>query len=120
MARQHYPLQAIDITIPSGAAVPTAGLDLLGLVIVRIVMPGTWTTANLTFSGSESLAGTYTDMYDSSGTEYTVTAAQSRRIVVPPADLLGNCFLKVRSGTSGTPVNQAADRVLTLLVRGLA
>jgi hypothetical protein len=120
MSKETYLLDAVAVTIPSGAAITANGVDLAGLIVVRIVMPGAWTAANLTFSGAETLAGTYTDMYDAAGGEYTIIASTSRRIIVPPADLLGNCFLKVRSGTSGTPVNQAADRVITLLVRGVA
>lgn len=120
MPKETYQLDAVSAVVLNGATGLSAAIDLVGLTIVRIIMPGTWTAANLTFQGSESSGGTFTNIYDSLGSEYTIVAAASRRIIVPPADLLGNCFLKIRSGTSGTPVDQTADRTLVLLVRGLA
>jgi hypothetical protein len=80
-----------------------------------IAMPSTWTTASLTFQGSAD-GVTFLDLYDSAGNEITVTAAASRLIVFHPADLCGLVALKVRSGTSGTPVNQAADRTLSVVL----
>ena len=65
----------------------------------------------LTFQTSEDDA-TYRDLYDDAGNEYTVTAAASRAIVVNPVDFYSCKFVKVRSGTSGTPVNQGASREL--------
>jgi hypothetical protein len=48
--------------------------------------------------------------------EYTVTVGgAARSIKVPFDDLLGVRYLKVRSGTSGVPVNQTADRAITLV-----
>lgn len=120
MPKQTYPTDIVTVDIASGATGLSAIVDLTGLTIVRIIMPGTWVAANLTFAASETAGGTFTNIYDALGTEYTVVAAASRRIIVPPADLLGDCHLKIRSGTSGTPVDQTATRTLTLKVRGLA
>lgn len=111
----------ITITIANGASLSSA-IDLGTLVAVgarmaAIQMPSAWTAANLTFQ--VSLDGvTYADFYDSSGTEYSVTASTSRTILVPYADFFCARFLKVRSGTTGTPVNQGADRSLILNVVG--
>lgn len=113
-----YPKLTSTVTVTIAAAGNlSAAVDLSAVAVVGIVMPAAWDAANLTFAGSETQAGTYTNVYDDAGTEYPVTAAASRRILVPPADLLGGCWLKVRSGTAAVPVNQAAERVLTLLVR---
>lgn len=120
MPKQTYPFDLVTVVIPSGATGLSAEIDLTGQTIARIIMPATWVAANLTFQGSETAGGTFTNIYDAYGTEYTVVAAASRRIIVPPSDLLGNCILKIRSGTSGTAVDQTASRTLQLLVRGLA
>lgn len=118
--KQSYPATPVNVTIPSGATGLSAEIDLVGLAVIEIVMPATWVAAALTFSGSDASGGTFTNLYDAAGGEYTVQAAASRRIKVPASDLLGDCFLKLRSGLSGAAVDQTADRVLTLKVRGLA
>ena len=85
-----------------------------GLRLNGIITPNAWTTANLTFQ--VSIDGTnYNNLYDASGNEYTVIAAASRHILLDVRAFQSFTFLKVRSGTASTPVNQGADRVLTLL-----
>lgn len=101
-------------TILSGASLSGA-IDLGPNRAFAIVMPASWTTANLTFQGSAD-GITYNNLYDDTGTEVSVTAAASQYIVVSsPAKLLGVRWIKVRSGTSGTPVNQGADRVVKIV-----
>ena len=56
-------------------------------------------------------------MYDTAAAEVTVTAAVSTFIVLDPSTYAGVKYLKIRSGTSGTPVTQSAERKITLLVR---
>lgn len=87
--------------------------------LVAIVMPAAWTAADLTFQASNDNT-TFTDLYSASGTEYTASAAADRWIAFDPADFAGVTHLKVRSGTSSVPVTQAANRVLTLIVRTVA
>lgn len=104
-----------DATIANGAALSGA-VDLQGNTIVGIQMPSSWTAANLTFQGSAD-GTTYQDVYDTSGTEVVITAAASRCIVVNPATFQALRFLKIRSGTTGTPVNQGAARTISLIVK---
>jgi len=81
-------------------------------------MPAAWTTANLTLL--VSLDGTtYNPLYDKDGVEVTIAAAASRYIQLFPGDFEGFLYLKLRSGTSGTPVTQAAERVLSVMVEEL-
>lgn len=94
----------------------SAAVDLAGCTLCRISMPSAWTTANLTFSVSYD-GTTYNDLYDQYGTEVTVTAAASRTIYLPPSEWAGIRFVKVRSGTSATPVTQEAERALILVTR---
>lgn len=45
----------------------------------------------------------------------TIAAAASRGIIVPLHDMIGFRYIKIRSGTAGTPVNQTDARTLTLI-----
>jgi hypothetical protein len=113
------PLYVQPVTISNGTSL-SAAVDLettagIGARLARIDMPAAWTAANLTFQASTD-GVTYNNLFDSSGGEYTVTAAANAAIIVPLADFIGIRFLKIRSGTSGTPVNQAADRTLQLVL----
>lgn len=112
------PLMFQDIIIPDGATGLSNAVYLHGFTPLRINMPATWTTAALTVLVSDDNV-TYRNLYDASGNEYTIQAAASRSIILPPADFAGVQYLKLRSGTSGTPVDQNGDRTLRLEVRPL-
>jgi hypothetical protein len=105
-----------DVTIASGASLSGAARLPNGHCLVGIVMPAAWTAANLTFQASEDGAA-YANLYDKNGTEITVTAAASRYIELSPSDWCAVPFLKVRSGTAASAVNQAAARTITLVTR---
>lgn len=113
-----YPIikDFVTAVIASGASLSGA-VDLRGVVLVGVNMPADWTAADLTFQATHEEAGTYQNVFDADDAEVTVQAAEDRYIVLEPAKYAGIRFLKVRSGTSGTPVNQAAARTLVLLVR---
>jgi hypothetical protein len=106
---------SLTATIANGASLSGA-VSLEGATPLAIVMPSAWTAANLTFQASED-ESTYNDMYDYAGTEVTVTAAASRHIWLSPNEWVGAKSIKVRSGTTGTPVNQGAARTITILAR---
>lgn len=96
----------------------SAAVSLGGLGVVQIVMPGAWDAAGITFQ--VSLDGvTYVDLYNNSGSEYSVVVSAGRAIILPPADLAGFNYIKVRSGTAGTPVPQTAARAITLVGKAL-
>jgi len=103
---------AIPVALAAGASLSDP-IDAGDLRAARVQIPSAWTTANLTFQ--TSIDGvTYADLYDGNATEYTIQAAASREILLPMVDFLGVRYLKIRSGTSGTPVAQAAARKLLL------
>lgn len=103
-----------SVTISSGTSL-SAAIDLGSTILFAIQIPSSWTTANITFQASAD-GVTYANLYDSTGTEVTVTAAASEFIVFSaPAPWMGIRFIKVRSGTSSTPVNQGADRALSIV-----
>ncbi len=108
----------IDVVIPNGEAISTA-VYLGTKTLVGVEMPDAWTAANLTLQAAVAETGTYNNVYDKAGTEFTITAAASRAIGLGSDDLIGiGRWIKVRSGTSGVPVNQGAARTLKLILKG--
>lgn len=106
-------------TILAGATGLSDVVDLGGYRLVGIEMPAAWTAANLTFQALSSQFNTYQNLYDDGGTEVTVTAAASRNIGFR-SDLtlllMSYRFIKLRSGTTGSPVDQTATRLLGLVL----
>ncbi len=107
-----------EVTIASGASL-TPEIDLfdssgeLGRLEI-IQMPATWTAANLTFQIADASGGTFNNQYDDEGNEAVVVADASRSIDINSDITKGMRYIKIRSGTSGTPVNQGAARTLKL------
>lgn len=103
-------------------------LDLRSHRIVGLVMPATWTAAKITFQGAAlpanqraSTAGVepLQDVFDSGGTEVQLTVTQGHFVVLTEAhrQALGALArVKLRSGVTGTPVDQAADRLVTVVL----
>ena len=110
--------KVLTATIANAASL-SGEIDLEGFKLMALLMPGAWTAAALTFQASDVAGGTFLDVYDDAGTEVTATVAASRAIgldaILP--ELAAIRFLKIRSGTTGTPVNQAAARTLTLVLK---
>lgn len=81
-----------------------------------------WTDANITFDGSfddVTYGPVLADIYN---TEYVVTmpATAALKSQIVPLDLdvfAGIRYLKIRSGTAATPVNQAAARSIRIAFR---
>lgn len=90
-------------------------------IVTGINMPTSWTAADLTFQGAEKgVDGTYQNIYDSDGSELTVSAAASRAIALTPSEmdaLSAFAAIKVRSGTSASAVAQAAARTLQIVLK---
>lgn len=105
-------------TIANNTAVSDA-VSIAGAHYIGLVMPATWTGANLTFQTSHD-GVTYQNLYDDDGVEVTVQAAASRNIGIKTAALALAPwrYLKIRSGTSGTPVNQGGERTITAVLKG--
>lgn len=106
----------LNTTIASGASLSEA-IAVDWVTISGIEMPAVWTAADITFQVSNDGA-TFVDLYDSFGNEMkVVTGTGAKHIALSAGDYWSVRFLKIRSGTTATPVNQAADRVLKLTFR---
>ncbi len=102
-------------SIASGASL-SGVVDLGTYRLFGIVMdPIAWTAAAMTFQ--VSIDGTnFFNLFDDTGVEINWTVlAQQFVTVSQPAKWQGIRYIKVRSGTSATPVNQGAARTLTLI-----
>lgn len=109
----------ITTTIANAASL-SGEISLDAWTLEAIIIPAAWTTASLTFQAAEASGGTYNNIYDDGGNETTVAAAVDRYISLTGVDkeaLAAARWLKVRSGTSGSAVNQGAERTIRLVLR---
>lgn len=107
------------VTIAASGSV-TDEIDLGGYRLAAIHMPAAWTAAAITFTAAPTTGGTFTDVHDNAGTEVSITTAASRTVILATdvaENLEGLAYIKLRSGTSATPVAQAAERSLTLVLK---
>lgn len=123
-------MQHNNVVIANGEALSDA-VDLWQQTLGGIVMPSAWTAAGISFQGHDGqgineagggageppAASTgWKDIYDADGTELLASAAASRFITIGPDAFRSVRWLRVRSGTTGTPVNQGAARTLGLVL----
>ncbi len=106
-----------QVIIPNGASLSNP-IDLGSTVLCAILIPAGWTAAGLSFQASDDGGTTWFNIFDSTGAEVIVASAAvvaGQRISVDPSAFVGVDFIRVRSGYSAVPVNQTADRTLTLV-----
>lgn len=104
----------LTVTIANGASLSDAAAIGAG-TLIGIQLP-TLTSAALTFQGSFD-GTTFAEVVDASNSAVSFTATTGAIYIKAPADLVGVPYLKVRSGTSGSPVNQGAARTIRLIVK---
>jgi hypothetical protein len=94
-------------TVTIGAGSALSGTQQSGLHLVGIQVPSGWTTAGITFNGSADNL-TFQPVYDNNDAEVVVQAQAGCYHAIPPTTLPKVPYIQVRSGTSGTPVNQVS------------
>lgn len=104
------------VIIPSGGSL-SPGIDVSGYSKFSILTPSEWTAADLTFLSSSTLDGTYQSLYDDALIEISakVSGGVNTSLNVVSLKISPNNYIKIRSGTTATPVNQEAERTLTLI-----
>jgi hypothetical protein len=109
-------------TIASGGATGTS-IKLNRERIVGFFMPAGWTTATLGFDVTRDGGSNWfpvCDMIsDYTGAEVACTVAVGQFYALNPALLVGGLEIRPRSGSSGSPTTQAAQRILTFVTAGL-
>ncbi len=106
-----------SVTISSGSNM-SAGVDLDGLTLVAIVMPSAWDGTTITFQASTNGTDWY-NLHDAAGNAVVLTVAPSRYVQLDWQRFLGIRYIRIRSGTVTTPVNQTANRILRLVTRAI-
>jgi hypothetical protein len=109
----------IPVQIPAGATGLSALVPLGKGVPVGILIPAGWLAGNLTFRAMvDDVIANASDIYDASGNELTITVGgASRYIAIDPTYFVGFSSILIRSGTTGTPVNQTGAPTLTLVTK---
>jgi hypothetical protein len=105
----------LDAVIANGASL-SAAVEIGKTWVTGLILPAAWTAASLTFQGSVDGTNFY-NLYDTDGTEVTSQAAVDRFVRLDSADWSKFSHIKIRSGTSGTPVNQGAARTIKITTR---
>lgn len=117
MANKMNPVQKLcdfdDAVIANGASLSGA-FNLMGRIPAGIYMPAAWTAAGLSFQVSYDDVTYYNLRSLAGAAEYTAAAAADEYVPLDFTLFYGVRFVKVRSGTLGTPVNQGAARTLVL------
>ena len=111
--------QLISVTLSTTSTGQSDAIDCAGATLSSILMAtSAWTNASMTFLGSIDGSNFY-DIYGSTGNEIAYTTTASRLMTFDPAFWLGMRWIKIRSGTTATPVAQAAERTLIAMLQGL-
>ena len=99
-----------SIVISTSTTVSGA-VDCLGLVLLGIVMPASWTAATLSFTGDYG-DGTFRPLYDEDGTQIVWSGAAVDRILLALSTTLVGGLKQIKVVASA---GQAADRTLQLI-----
>lgn len=107
-------------TIANGASV-SASIDLTDTSIIGIIMPAAWTTAALTIEVSADNVTFVGLAYDDLGAQANVISSPvaSSAYALNLTGLLPYKHARLRSGTTASPVNQGAERLITVITRPL-
>lgn len=118
---KHNPAESTikTVTIAAGATGLSGEVDIEGYQLAAVQMSSQWQTADITFQAATASGGTFQSVYNDGGTEVSIKAAASQcvGIATAAAALAPLRFIKLRSGTAQTPVDQTASRTLTLILK---
>ena len=104
-----------QVTIPNGES-ESNYVDTNGLLLMAIQMPAAWTAAVITIKAQAAQGLPFRNVYDELGTERALTVAAGSFVQFDPP-LCADKFI-LRSGTSGSPVEQEGDREIILVLLG--
>lgn len=90
--------QTYVATIASSAQTSDS-IALNGFGMVGLILPSALTSTTMTFTGSQD-DSTYTALYNTSGSQLSITVAASRLILFTPGDFVGINYIKLVSGTA--------------------
>lgn len=98
------------LTITSGTQTsPT--INLRGGGMVGLILPAALTSTAMTFTGSQD-GTTFSALYNTSGTQLSITVAAARIVLFSPGDFVGINYVQLVAGTA-----EGADRVIQAISR---
>lgn len=105
-----------DVTIANGAS-QSGAVNLGVFTPVALQLPAAWTAAKVSFlaSGDDSTFGSVVNLAGEVAS--AANNAASDYVILDQSTFGGLKIIKVRSGTSATPVNQGDDRTIRLIVK---
>jgi len=105
------------VTIADSASLSDE-IDLGDAVLVALQPDSAWDTNAVSFQarGADPALGTL--KYEGVEVSFAAVAAEDF-VTFSPSKFAGVRFLKVRSGTAGSAVNQSGASVVTLILRGM-
>lgn len=102
-------------TVSTAATGLSNVIDLSGYSVASIQMTTAWTAANITFMASVSSSATMQSVrHTTACTELTYASTNSQQVVLDQYLFSGQRYLQVRSGSTASPVAQAAERALII------
>jgi hypothetical protein len=109
---------SILLNIPARASLSDI-LSLEGVTaVVGIIMPQSWTAANVTIQGSPFGVNFY-DLHDGlPGTELMFNVRPGVMVNINPNRLRCCAAIRLRSGTHSAPIAQAAARTFGIVIEG--
>lgn len=103
-------------TIAAGASLSDV-ITLSKANVIAIQVPAGWTSASMTFSVSAD-GITYSDLFDQAGNEYILPVVAGKYFGGLDVLIMGSFnYMRIRSGTSASPVNQTSGAVLNCVLR---
>lgn len=112
--------QQINAVIEAGESL-SGVIDVRGYAHIGLLMPAAWTTAaNITFQACSTATGTFVDVYTDTSVEVAVTGVAVDKAIsidLNSSALAPYPYLKIRSGTTGTPVAQVAERTIIVALK---
>lgn len=115
-------IDIVTANIAAGQSL-SAEADIGNKSIVGIYIPANWTTAGLSFQASIDGGATWAELFDgtlataAAITVSSITGGTALALAMDPTKLRGFNAIKVRSGTSGSPVNQTNAVAISLITR---
>lgn len=114
-----YLIDAIPAPIAAGQSL-SAQINIGGKTLVGIAIPANWTSAGLSFQASGDGGATFGELLDETATAKSVGSVAGgtyTEIAFDPTKWRGITCIKVRSGTSASPVIQTNTVSVKLLTR---
>lgn len=104
------------VVIANGQSLSGASASLSGRQLVGVITDAEWDTNAMTYQASVDGVNYFNLFYEASEYSQTGVTASTYRALNPNV-FYGVRYIKVRSGTAGSPVSQSGATTITLVLR---